>query len=77
MTPDLRALMKNHLLKQQLSSKALYDGQQLQTLGGLTLRVFVYRNVRTGSEVTGSSAGEPDGEHLKVYRENEKQNVAL
>ncbi|XP_005812345.1 transforming growth factor-beta-induced protein ig-h3 [Xiphophorus maculatus] len=44
MTPDLRALMKNHLLKQQLSSKALYDGQQLQTLGGLTLRVFVYRN---------------------------------
>uniref|UniRef100_A0A3B5QCN5 Transforming growth factor-beta-induced protein ig-h3 n=1 Tax=Xiphophorus maculatus TaxID=8083 RepID=A0A3B5QCN5_XIPMA len=66
MTPDLRALMKNHLLKQQLSSKALYDGQQLQTLGGLTLRVFVYRNVRTGSEVTGSSAGEPDGEHLKV-----------
>uniref|UniRef100_A0A3P9P597 Transforming growth factor-beta-induced protein ig-h3 n=2 Tax=Poecilia reticulata TaxID=8081 RepID=A0A3P9P597_POERE len=44
MTPDLRALMKNHLLKQQLSSKALYHGQQLQTLGGLTLRVFVYRN---------------------------------
>ncbi|XP_042339157.1 transforming growth factor-beta-induced protein ig-h3-like [Plectropomus leopardus] len=44
MTPDLRRLMTNHLLKEQLSSKALYHGQELETLGGLKLRVFVYRN---------------------------------
>lgn len=45
MTPDMRKLMTNHLLKQQLSSKSLYHGQELETLGGLRLRVFVYRNV--------------------------------
>ncbi|TDH07271.1 hypothetical protein EPR50_G00104200 [Perca flavescens] len=44
MTPDLRKLMTNHILKQRLSSKSLYHGQQLETLGGLKLRVFVYRN---------------------------------
>lgn len=44
MTPATRELMKNHILNQQLSSKALYDGQELETLGGLRLRVFVYRN---------------------------------
>ncbi|KAG7232311.1 hypothetical protein INR49_009043 [Caranx melampygus] len=44
MTPDMRKLMTNHLLKQQLSSKSLYHGQELETLGGLRLRVFVYRN---------------------------------
>lgn len=46
MTPDLRKLLWNHLVKGQLSSKALYHGQELETLGGLRLRVFVYRNVR-------------------------------
>ncbi|XP_044219118.1 transforming growth factor-beta-induced protein ig-h3 [Thunnus albacares] len=44
MTPDMRKLMTNHILKEQLSSKALYHGQELETLGGLKLRVFVYRN---------------------------------
>ncbi|XP_026198166.1 transforming growth factor-beta-induced protein ig-h3 [Anabas testudineus] len=44
MTPDLRKLMTNHILKEQLSSKSLYHGQELETLGGLKLRVFVYRN---------------------------------
>ncbi|XP_047210493.1 transforming growth factor-beta-induced protein ig-h3 [Girardinichthys multiradiatus] len=44
MTPDLRKVMKNHILKQRLSSKSLYHGQELETLGGLKLRVFVYRN---------------------------------
>ncbi|XP_068460308.1 transforming growth factor-beta-induced protein ig-h3 [Clinocottus analis] len=44
MTPDLKKLMTNHILKEQLSSKALYHGQELETLGGLKLRVFVYRN---------------------------------
>ncbi|XP_060904617.1 transforming growth factor-beta-induced protein ig-h3 [Labrus mixtus] len=44
MTPSMRLLMTNHILKEQLSSKALYHGQELETLGGLKLRVFVYRN---------------------------------
>ncbi|KAM6952753.1 transforming growth factor-beta-induced protein ig-h3 [Lycodopsis pacificus] len=44
MTPDLKKLMTNHILKEQLSSKSLYHGQELETLGGLKLRVFVYRN---------------------------------
>lgn len=44
MTPDLRKLLTNHVLKEQLSSKSLYHGQELETLGGLKLRVFVYRN---------------------------------
>ncbi|XP_036932592.1 transforming growth factor-beta-induced protein ig-h3 [Acanthopagrus latus] len=44
MTPDMRKLMTNHIMKEQLSSKSLYHGQELETLGGLKLRVFVYRN---------------------------------
>uniref|UniRef100_A0A1A7YNM2 Transforming growth factor-beta-induced protein ig-h3 n=1 Tax=Iconisemion striatum TaxID=60296 RepID=A0A1A7YNM2_9TELE len=44
MTPSMRKLMTNHILKEQLSSKSLYHGQELETLGGLRLRVFVYRN---------------------------------
>uniref|UniRef100_A0A4W6BMH3 Transforming growth factor-beta-induced protein ig-h3 n=1 Tax=Lates calcarifer TaxID=8187 RepID=A0A4W6BMH3_LATCA len=44
MTPGIKKLMTNHIVKEQLSSKALYHGQELETLGGLKLRVFVYRN---------------------------------
>lgn len=47
MTPSMRKLMSNHILKEQLSSKSLYHGQELETLGGLKLRVFVYRKVRS------------------------------
>lgn len=46
MNSDLSKLLKNHIVKGQLSSQALYHGQELETLGGLRLRVFVYRNVR-------------------------------
>ncbi|KAM9849949.1 transforming growth factor-beta-induced protein ig-h3 [Aulostomus maculatus] len=41
---DMRKLMTNHVVKEQLSSKSLYHGQELETLGDLKLRVFVYRN---------------------------------
>ncbi|KAJ1127393.1 hypothetical protein NDU88_005795 [Pleurodeles waltl] len=37
-------LLQNHIIKDQLSSKYLYHGQTLDTLGGKKLRVFVYRN---------------------------------
>ncbi|KAF7654508.1 hypothetical protein LDENG_00068950 [Lucifuga dentata] len=44
MTPEIKKLMTNHILKDRLSSKSLYHGQELETLGGIKLRVFVYRN---------------------------------
>ncbi|KAM9471031.1 transforming growth factor-beta-induced protein ig-h3 [Clarias gariepinus] len=44
MTPETRKLMRKHVLKGQLSSKSLYHGQELETLDGTKLRVFVYRN---------------------------------
>jgi len=44
LTGDVKTLLSNHLVKEQLSSKSLYHGQLLETLGGSKLRVFVYRN---------------------------------
>ncbi|XP_069052258.1 transforming growth factor-beta-induced protein ig-h3 [Lepisosteus oculatus] len=43
-TPALRKVLKKHIVKGQLSSKHLYHGQQLETVDGQKLRVFVYRN---------------------------------
>lgn len=42
--PADRNLLRDHIVKEQLSSKYLYHEQKLQTLGGKELRVFVYRN---------------------------------
>ncbi|KAJ0023540.1 hypothetical protein NQD34_003439 [Periophthalmus magnuspinnatus] len=44
MTPALKTILSQHILKERLSSKSLYHGQELETVGGLKLRVFVYRN---------------------------------
>ncbi|XP_051834097.1 transforming growth factor-beta-induced protein ig-h3 isoform X1 [Antechinus flavipes] len=41
---NMKNLLLNHIIKDQLSSKYLYHGQILDTLGGKKLRVFVYRN---------------------------------
>ncbi|XP_063784288.1 transforming growth factor-beta-induced protein ig-h3 [Pseudophryne corroboree] len=41
---DMKSLLQNHIIKDQLSSKYLYHGQILETVGGKKLRVFVYRN---------------------------------
>ncbi|KAE8614477.1 hypothetical protein XENTR_v10008181 [Xenopus tropicalis] len=41
---DLTNLLQNHIIKETLSSKYLYHGQVLETVGGKKLRVFVYRN---------------------------------
>ncbi|KAM9311585.1 transforming growth factor-beta-induced protein ig-h3 [Gastrophryne carolinensis] len=41
---DMINLLQNHIIKDQLSSKYLYHGQVLETVGGKKLRVFVYRN---------------------------------
>lgn len=42
---NMKNLLLNHIVRDQLSSKYLYHGQKLQTLGDKELRVFVYRNV--------------------------------
>ncbi|KAH0629794.1 hypothetical protein JD844_012168 [Phrynosoma platyrhinos] len=39
-----RNLLRDHIIKEQLSSKYLFHGQKLETLSGKELRVFVYRN---------------------------------
>ncbi|XP_012697298.2 transforming growth factor-beta-induced protein ig-h3 [Clupea harengus] len=44
MTGEMKKLMRNHIIKETVSSAGLYHGQELETLGGLKLRVFVYRN---------------------------------
>ncbi|KFO88477.1 Transforming growth factor-beta-induced protein ig-h3, partial [Buceros rhinoceros silvestris] len=41
---NMKNLLLNHIVKDQLFSKYLYHGQKLQTLGDKELRVFVYRN---------------------------------
>ncbi|MEE6479268.1 hypothetical protein FKM82_012197 [Ascaphus truei] len=41
---DMKNLLQNHIIKDTLSSKYLYHGQVLETVGGKKLRVFVYRN---------------------------------
>ncbi|XP_069753874.1 transforming growth factor-beta-induced protein ig-h3 isoform X2 [Narcine bancroftii] len=41
---DMSNLLLDHVVKDQLSSKYLYDGQTLETMSGKKLRVFVYRN---------------------------------
>ncbi|XP_061473168.1 transforming growth factor-beta-induced protein ig-h3 [Rhineura floridana] len=39
-----RNVLRDHIIKDQFSSKYLYHGQKLKTLSGKELRVFVYRN---------------------------------
>ncbi|XP_077340297.1 periostin isoform X5 [Lithobates pipiens] len=39
----LKLILQNHVIKQKFVLNNLYNGQVLETLGGKTLRVFVYR----------------------------------
>ncbi|XP_077466556.1 transforming growth factor-beta-induced protein ig-h3 isoform X1 [Stigmatopora argus] len=41
---DGRKALSHHVVKERLSSKSLYHNQELETLSGVKLRVFVYRN---------------------------------
>ncbi|KAJ8338447.1 hypothetical protein SKAU_G00374130 [Synaphobranchus kaupii] len=43
-TGEITTVLSHHIVKEQLSSRSLYHGQVLETLDGLKLRVFVYRN---------------------------------
>lgn len=41
----LRTILQNHIIKVKLGLNELYNGQELETIGGKLLRVFVYRTV--------------------------------
>lgn len=58
---NMRNLLLNHIVKDQLSSKYLYHGQKLQTLGDKELRVFVYRNVSPPCVLCFSGLGDAQG----------------
>lgn len=44
----LKLILQNHVLKVKIGLNELYNGQELETLGGKLLRVFVYRTVSKG-----------------------------
>lgn len=41
----LKIILENHVLKNKVVLGELYNGQQLETIGGKLLRVFIYRTV--------------------------------
>lgn len=43
----LKIILENHILKNKIVLGQLYNGQQLETIGGKLLRVFIYRSVST------------------------------
>lgn len=42
----LKIILENHILKNKIVLRELYNGQKLETIGGKFLRVFIYRTVR-------------------------------
>ncbi|XP_077403219.1 periostin-like isoform X2 [Vanacampus margaritifer] len=63
----LRYLLENHILKLKVSLSELYNGQQLETLAGKLLRVFIYRTavcIENACMVRGSKQGSNGVLHL-------------
>lgn len=44
---DLKLLLENHILNLKVTLSEMYTGQQLETLSGKFIRVFIYRTVST------------------------------
>ncbi|XP_063807923.1 periostin isoform X2 [Pseudophryne corroboree] len=66
----LRLIMENHIIKQKFVLNGLYNGQTLETLGGKTLRVFVYRTavcIENSCMLRGSKEGRNGAIH--TFRE--------
>ncbi|NXC21976.1 POSTN protein, partial [Corythaeola cristata] len=42
----LKTILQNHIIKVKVGLNELYNGQELETIGGKLLRVFVYRTVK-------------------------------
>uniref|UniRef100_A0A7M4EB98 Periostin n=1 Tax=Crocodylus porosus TaxID=8502 RepID=A0A7M4EB98_CROPO len=63
----LKLILQNHVLKVKIGLNELYNGQQLETLGGKLLRVFVYRTavcIENSCMVRGSKEGRNGILHL-------------
>ncbi|XP_043360375.1 periostin isoform X2 [Dermochelys coriacea] len=66
----LKLIMQNHILKVKISLNELYNGQNVETLGGKQLRVFVYRTavcIENSCMVRGSKEGRNGVIH--IFRE--------
>ncbi|PKU39877.1 periostin [Limosa lapponica baueri] len=56
----LKAILQNHIIKVKVGLNELYNGQELETIGGKLLRVFVYRTavcIENSCMVRGSKEG--------------------
>ncbi|KAL2094259.1 hypothetical protein ACEWY4_008978 [Coilia grayii] len=63
----LKTILENHILKLKVSLSELYNGQELETLGGRLLRVFIYRTavcIENSCMVRGSKEGSNGALHL-------------
>ncbi|XP_043974430.1 periostin, osteoblast specific factor b isoform X2 [Gambusia affinis] len=64
---ELKIILENHILKNRFGLGQLYNGQQLETIGGKTLRVFIYRTavcIENSCLVRGSKEGSNGALHL-------------
>ncbi|PWA28077.1 hypothetical protein CCH79_00012136, partial [Gambusia affinis] len=64
---ELKIILENHILKNKFGLGQLYNGQQLETIGGKTLRVFIYRTavcIENSCLVRGSKEGSNGALHL-------------
>ncbi|XP_039986857.1 periostin, osteoblast specific factor b isoform X3 [Xiphias gladius] len=63
----LKIILENHILKNKISLGQLYNGQQLETIGGKLLRVFIYRTavcIENSCLIRGSKEGSNGALHL-------------
>lgn len=61
----LRTILQNHIIKVKVGLNELYNGQELETIGGKTLRVFVYRTVSEWILLTLRICGKKSHERIK------------
>ncbi|XP_024133642.1 periostin, osteoblast specific factor b isoform X1 [Oryzias melastigma] len=63
----LRGVLENHILKKKISLGKMFNGQLVETIGGKTLRVFVYRTavcIENSCLIRGSKEGANGALHL-------------
>ncbi|KAM4565707.1 periostin, osteoblast specific factor b isoform 2-T2 [Odontesthes bonariensis] len=63
----LKIILENHIVKNKVALGQLYNGQRLETIGGKTLRVFIYRTavcIENSCLIRGSKEGANGALHL-------------
>ncbi|XP_028274863.1 periostin, osteoblast specific factor b isoform X2 [Parambassis ranga] len=63
----LKIILESHILKKKIVLQELYNGQQLETIGGKFLRVFIYRTavcIENACLIRGSKVGSNGALHL-------------